>query len=129
MKKMFLAAAASVIAFSAQADISDKLTLENCYSTGPDHRFRVCNVTNLTNDVIAEIQFSHLYTQEGRTVPWVDTGVEEARWKKVEGGIEPNETVELWIMTPMISHRADLSLVDFLIVPVRATNARGETIE
>jgi hypothetical protein len=119
-----------LIAAPAAADILDAVRVENCAPHEELNRVMVCDVTNLTQVAIAEIRFAHKYTQKDRTIPWVDTGPNSPRWTKViEGGIEPSETVSLWLEMPSVSDRADLTLLEFSILPVLAINAKGEVLE
>ena len=116
MKGLFLAAAAAVIpASSALAvDATGCHFLEfGSYS----RRFVECNVKNEGAVPIADLSYSVLVTETGRTVPW---GKTEVRTTHVDGGIEPGEVVALTFAGPALPPRAKGNLT----ITVTITEAR-----
>ncbi|MEO9537196.1 MAG: hypothetical protein ABJL49_05335 [Parasphingorhabdus sp.] len=131
MKNFAVIAALLMPATPIYADISDRVSVTNCKFNEIINQWMDCSITNHTDTAILSVEVKHIYTQEGRAVPWVDTTNEPRPYStgKIAGGVEPGETIEHLVRTPGISSRADVEIVDFQVTPIKATLANGEILE
>jgi len=131
MKDFAVTAAFLMAATPIYADISDRVSVTNCKLNEFIEQWMDCSITNHTDTAILSVEVRHIYTQDGRAVPWVDTTNETRPYGtgKIAGGVEPGETIEHLVRTPGISSRADVASVDFQITPIKATLANGDILE
>lgn len=122
---------AALTAAPSLANASNQVTIERCAPPDGYEQILVCQISNMTDKAISAIKVEHLYTQQDRTVPWVDTrgdGPSAYSTITINGGIEPSETITEWIPTPLLHSRADAALVNFQVIPVQAFDVGGNPI-
>ena len=131
MKFLILAAFLATPAIAGQDGITGRVAISSCSPDPHSPRHLICAVTNHTDSAIAALQIGHRVTQPGRSVPWLDT-IETGMAlgpRQIPGGIEPGETIQLPVMTPPLSDRADPDLIQIEVIPMRAETAAGAVIE
>ncbi|WP_411975919.1 hypothetical protein [Sulfitobacter faviae] len=122
---------ALALAAPAHADISDKVSVAGCDFSDMSRSWILCDITNHTEHSIASVSVQHIYTEPGRTIPWVDTRDSDLPYGTgdIAGGIEPGETINHIVRTPGLSNRADPKAVEFAITPIKAVTANGDVLE
>jgi len=112
--------------------MAEGVVIENCVLSGEGRMFAACDVSNQTNTAISSIRYAVTVTTPNRSVPWVNTytgSPDRTFFSSIPGGIEPNETVEVYYQLGQIPSRAsDFDLVAE-IIPLAFKDVSGVVVE
>lgn len=101
------------------------LELSDCRYDDRHSGFMTCAATNAAGPAVASFTYGITVREDGRSIPWGEAGSPGLPPRSsglISGGIEPGETVELFLIAPDIPKRADRSK---LILDVEVYEVRG----
>lgn len=117
----------AVIAILGASPIwADSVTVENCRVYVDN--LVACDITNRSTVAIAAIGYGVTITEEGRSVPWVTPSRSTVAPSRIDGGIEPNETVNWPFYSGFLDKRAEHSKLTITVDILAAEDIDGNPI-
>lgn len=86
-----------------------------------------CQASNSSSRSVASFHYKWVASEDGREVPWSVS--DRPHLMRVDGGIEPGETISISFYPRLLSDRANPDRVEYKITVVAAFDVDGEPID